>query len=156
MSKSASVGKKTHHSGFVKKSITANVTKEKAWQKISNIAGLPEWVMDVKKTVFLSKIKRGVGAIRKITFADGNDVEEHVVGWKNEKYFSYIAVSGLPLRAYHATISLESPDKKSVKITWQSYLNSEKMSKKEFDEFILFMNTFYKNSLKVLKSKLEA
>ena len=147
--------KKANHSGFVKKSIVINATQDKAWKKISNIVGLPEWVLDVKKTIFLSKKKKGIGAIRNITFNDGNTVEEHVVGWKNKEYFSYIAVNGLPLRAYHATISIFSLKKGSVKITWHSYLNSEKMTVKEFNDFLLFMEMFYQTSLKKLKIILE-
>lgn len=151
-----SQGGKNFHSGFVKKSIIVKSSPSKAWRKISSIAALSDWVMDVKTTTFLSKIKRGIGAIRKIIFKDGNIVEEHVVAWENGKYFSYIAVSGLPLRVYHATISLKPLGKKSVQISWYSYLNSKKMTKKEFNEFISFMHTFYQDSLKNLKSKLES
>lgn len=146
--------KRQHHSGIVKKSIVIYSTAEKVWRKISNIVGL-DWVFDVKKTVYLSKTKRGIGAIRKLTFSDGNVVEEHVVGWKNGQYFSYIAVSGLPLRVYHATISIHPINKKSIRLSWQSYLNSDKMTRKEFSEFLSFMGTFYSSSLKNLKSKLE-
>ena len=92
--------------------------------------------------------------MRKITFEDGNDVEEHVVGWKDGEYFSYIAVSGLPLRAYHATISMKKTGK-SIQITWQSYFNSEKMNKTEFSEFVTFLGSFYYDSLKKLKTVLE-
>jgi hypothetical protein len=145
---------KQYHFGTVKKSILIHVSNDKAWGKISNIVGL-HWVLDVKKTVFLSEIKHGIGAIRKITFNDGNNVEETIVGWNNGKYLSYIATSGLPLRAYHATISIESLDKKLMKVSWQSFFNSEKMTKKEFSEFLNFMNLFYKNSLSNLKSSLE-
>jgi len=115
---------------------------------------LPDWLIDVKKTVYLSKTKRGVGAIRNITFDDGNQIEEHVVAWNNKKSFSYIAVTGLPLRFYHATISIK-PQKKSTRVTWQSYFNSKKMTKKEFNEFVSFMGSFYQASLRNLKSKLE-
>ena len=55
--------KKTFFTGTVKKSIKINTTKDKAWKKLSNIVGLPTWVIGVKKTVFLSKKMRGVGAI---------------------------------------------------------------------------------------------
>lgn len=151
----SSAATKNHHSGFLKKSVVVNVPQPKVWKKISNITDLSDWVADVKKTIFLSKIKRGVGAIRKIIFKDGNIVQEYVVGWKNGKYFSYIAVSGLPLRVYHATISIKSLGKKSVQITWQSYFNSKKMTKKEFNEFLSFLGTFYQDSLKNLKLKLE-
>jgi len=149
------ITKKKFHSGVVKKSIKINQTRDKVWKKVSNIVGLPEWVMDVKKTVYLSKRKRGIGAIRNIRFDDGNEIEEHVVAWENKKYFSYLAVSGLPLRVYHATISIQSNAKKSTTVTWQSYLNSKKMSKREFNEFVEFMGKFYQASLKNLKLVLE-
>ena len=147
---------KKYHSGFVKKSIIINSPSSKVWRKISNIVGLSEWVVDVKKTVHLSKIRRGVGAIRNIFFTDGNTVEEHIVAWRNGQFFSYMAVSGLPLRVYHATISIKPKSKKSVQVTWQSYLNSKKMTKKEFNEFHDFMESFYGQSLKNLKLKLES
>jgi hypothetical protein len=147
--------KKRSYDAKVKKSILIKTSKEKVWRKISNIVGLSEWVLDVKKTVYLSKIKRGVGAIRNISFRDGSEVEEHVVAWKNKEYFSYVATSGLPLRVYHATISLEPQTSKSTYITWQSYLYSKKMTKKEFNEFVSFLGGFYQTSLNILKAKLE-
>ncbi len=101
---------KQYRSGTVKKSVLIHVTNDKAWEKISNIVDL-FWVLNVQKTVFLSEIKQGIGAIRKITFDDGNIVEETIVGWNNGKYVSYIATSGLPLRAYHATISISPLEK---------------------------------------------
>lgn len=119
------------------------------------MAGLPTWVIDVKKTVYLSKKKKDIGAIRKITFEDDSTIEEHIVAWKTGEYFTYIATEGLPLRAYVATISIKSKTKKSVQLTWQSYLNSKKMSKKEFTEFVNFMGSFYEASLKNLKVSLE-
>lgn len=146
---------KSFHTDSVKKSITINVSKEKAWKKISNIVGLPTWLIDVKKTTYLSKKRRNVGAVRKITFADGNTIEEHVVAWKEGEYFTYIATEGLPLRAYVATISIKVKNKNSTQITWQSYFNSKKMSAKQFTEFVKFMGSFYESSLKNLKALLE-
>ncbi len=146
---------KASYSGTVKKSILIKASRDKVWRKVSNIVGLPEWLIDVKKTVYLSKTKRGVGAIRNITFYDGNQIEEHVVAWDNKKSFSYLAVTGLPLRIYHATISMQPQTAKSTRVTWQSYFNSKKMTKKEFNEFVSFMGSFYQASLRNLKSKLE-
>ncbi len=143
-----------HHSGMVKKSILIHTSNDDAWKKISDIIGL-SWVLDVKKVVFLSKIKFGVGAIRRIEFNNGDSVEEIIIGWNNNNYLSYIAIRGLPLRAYHATISIRTIEKNLMEITWRSFFNSEKMSKKEFAEFQNFMNLFYKNSLINLKSVLE-
>lgn len=150
----SSLDEKLYHSGVVKKSILIHATNETSWDKISNIIGL-SWVLDVRKAVFLSKTKRGIGAIRRISFNNGDNVEEIIVGWKENGYLSYIAIRGLPLRAYHATISITPIEKNLMKVTWQSFFNSEKMSKKEFVEFQSFMNLFYKNSLANLKATLE-
>ncbi len=148
-------GAKSFHTGTVKKSIIIKASKQKVWKKISNIIGLPTWLIDVKKTVYLSKKKSGVGAIREITFNDGNTIEEHVVAWQSGEYFTYVATEGLPLRAYVATISIKPKSKNSVQLTWQSYLNSEKMTEKKFLEFLVFMGSFYEASLSNLKNSLE-
>lgn len=139
------------NSGSVKKSVIIETDLEKAWIKISKIAKL-DWLEGQKSTKFLGEKKTGVGAKRLISFEDGSKVEEHVVGWKSKKYFSYIAVSGLPLEAYHATISIEKDNNKSVKVTWESYFAS-KSTKNEFDEFRKFLSNFYSKSLKNLKKE---
>jgi uncharacterized protein YndB with AHSA1/START domain len=150
-----SMAKRTFHTGTVKKTIRIKASKDKVWRKISNIAGLPTWVVDVKKTVYLSKKKKDVGAVRLITFADGNKIEEHVVAWKKGEYFTYIATEGLPLRAYVATISINAKSKNFVELTWQSYLNSKKMTEKQFLDFVVFLGVFYEASLENLKASLE-
>ena len=147
--------KKSFHTGSVKKTITIKASKEKVWRKISNIAGLSSWVIDVKKTTYLSKKRRDVGAIRMITFTDGNTIEEHIVAWKEKEYFTYVATYGLPLRVYVATIAIKSKNKKAIQLTWQSYFNSKKMSMKQFLKFVTFMGTFYEASLENLKRSLE-
>jgi tRNA/tmRNA/rRNA uracil-C5-methylase (TrmA/RlmC/RlmD family) len=147
--------KKSFHTGTIKKTIKINASKEKVWRKISNIVGLPTWVVDVKETVYLSKKKKDVGAIRLITFADGTKIEEHVVAWKKGEYFTYVATEGLPLRAYVATISIKNKTKNITELTWQSYLNSKKMSEKRFLEFLVFLGSFYEASLENLKILLE-
>lgn len=151
----AGKAKKTFHSGSVKKTIRIKATRDKVWRKISNIAGLPAWVVDVRKTTYLSDKKKGIGAVRLITFGDGNRIEEHVVAWKDKEYFSYIATEGLPLRAYVATISIKTKSRYLVEMTWQSYLNSKKMTERQFLEFIAFMGSFYEASLENLKICLE-
>jgi len=139
------------NSGSVKKSVIIETDLEKAWTKISKITKL-DWLDGQKSTKFLGEKKTGVGSKRLISFEDGSDVEEHVVGWKPREYFSYIAVSGLPLEAYHATISLEKKGSKSVKITWESYF-AAKSAKGEFDQFVIFLSNFYAQSLKNLKKE---
>jgi len=139
------------NSGSVKKSIRIDTDLEKAWSKISKISKL-NWLQGQKSTKILGEKKSGVGSKRLISFEDGSDVEEYVVGWRPKEYFSYIAVSGLPLNAYHATISIEKIKSKSVKVTWESYFAS-KSTKNEFDEFRKFLSNFYSKSLKNLKKE---
>ena len=146
---------KSFHTGTVKKTIKINVSKDKVWRKISNIVGLSSWLVDVKKTEYLSKKKKDVGAVRLITFADGTKIEEHIVAWSKGEYFTYVATEGLPLRAYVATISIKNKTRATTELTWQSYLNSQKMSEKQFLEFLVFMGSFYEASLENLKTSLE-
>lgn len=151
----AKLGDKSFHTGTVKKTISIKASKDRVWRKISDIAGLPTWVVDVKKTVYLSKKRRGIGAIRLITFEDDSQIEEHIVAWQNGESFTYIATEGLPLRAYVATISVKAKPKKTAELTWKSYFNSKKMSEKEFADFLAFMGSFYEASLVNLKILLE-
>jgi hypothetical protein len=139
------------NSGSVKKSAIIDSDLEKVWSKISKITKL-DWLEGQESTKFLGEKKAGVGAKRLISFEDGSEIEEHFVGWKPKEYFSYIAVSGLPLEAYHATISIQRDKMKSVKITWESYFAS-KSTKNEFEEFVEFLSNFYAQSLKNLKKE---
>src|SRR3989338_4315783 len=92
--------------GTVLQAVTIGASKKNVWKEISNIVGLPNWVVDIKKAEFLSRTKYGIGGARRLWFVDGSIVDEYVTGWKDEQYLSYIATSGLPLRGYYATLSI--------------------------------------------------
>ena len=141
------------HAGSAKRSVMIKANVETVWKKLSKITKLG-WLEEQKSTKFLSQKKYGVGAIRLISFEDGSDVEEHVVEWSTKKGFSYIAITGLPLLAYLATISMKKASNGRVKVTWQSYFVSDK-KKKEFLEFSKFLSRFYSKSLQNLKSDIE-
>ena len=141
------------HTGRVKKSVLINANVDSVWNKLKKITKL-DWLENHKSSKFLSRKKSGIGAIRLIRFDDGSDVEEHVVNWFPKKSFSYIAISGLPLKSYLATISIKRISNKKVRVTWESYFVSE-IKKKEFSEFYNFLSQFYTNSLKNLKLDLE-
>ena len=138
----------------VSQSVTIHALQKIVWAEISNIIGLTNWLVNAQKTEFLSKIRHGVGAIRKIFFLDGSKVVEYVVGWNPERHLSYVATSGLPLDVYHATLSI-SPKGKSTQLTWTTFLNSNSSDKKQFEEFLLFIDDFYEKSLKNLKARIE-
>ena len=137
---------------FIKKSVVVRTDINNAWDCISKISSL-NWLENQKSTKFLSQKKRGVGAIRLISFEDGSNVEERIVGWHPKKHFSYIATSGLPLNSYHATISMNKIES-GVKITWESYFSSNE-EKPDFQTFTKFLSQFYVSSLKNLKVELE-
>jgi len=141
------------HVGSAKRSVIIKASVETVWKKLSKITKL-DWLEEQKSSKFLSQKKYGVGAIRLISFEDGSDVEEHIVEWSTKKGFSYIAITGLPLLAYLAAISMKKVGSGRVKVTWQSYFVSDK-KKKEFLEFSKFLNQFYAKSLQNLKSDIE-
>ena len=137
---------------FIKKSVVVRTDINNAWDFLSKISSL-NWLENQKSTKFLSQKKRGVGAIRLISFEDGSNVEERIVGWHPKKHFSYIATSGLPLNSYHATISMNKIES-GVKIVWESYFSSNE-EKSDFNTFTKFLSQFYVSSLRNLKVELE-
>ena len=141
------------HAGSAKRSVMIKTNVETVWKKLSKITKL-SWLEEQKSTKFLLQKKYGVGAIRLISFEDGSNVEEHIVWWSPKEGFAYIAITGLPLLAYLATISMKKASNGRVKVTWQSYFVSDK-KKKEFLEFSKFLSWFYSKSLQNLKSDIE-
>ena len=141
------------HVGSAKRSVMIKSSVETVWKKLSNITKL-DWLEEQKSSKFLTQKKYGVSARRLISFEDGSDVEEHIIEWYPKKGFTYIAITGLPLLAYLATISMKKTSNSRVKVTWQSYFISNK-KKKEFLEFSKFLNQFYSKSLQNLKSDIE-
>jgi len=141
------------HAGSAKRSVMIKTNVETVWKKLSKITKL-SWLEEQKSTKFLLQKKYGVGAIRLISFEDGSNVEEHIVWWSPKEGFAYIAITGLPLLAYLATISMKKTNSGRIKVTWQSYFVSDK-KKKEFLEFSKFLSWFYSKSLQNLKSDIE-
>ena len=145
---------KSFHTGTLKRTVTVRAPARKAWKVLGDIAGMPKWAAGVLDVAYLSERKKGVGAVRLITFANGDRVEEHVVSWTDGEQFTYVATSGLPLRAYVATISLDPVSAEKTRITWESYMNSQSMQEQEFAAFVTSMGSFYEESLGRLKKLL--
>jgi len=138
----------------VTQSVAIQKAPDEIWVEVGNFSGLDGWVEGVRKTEFLSKTRQGLGAARKISFSDGSKVIEYAVGWEDGRSLSYIATAGLPLDGYHATISI-LPKGKTSQVSWTSFLISDSQDKKKFEEFLEFIELFYKTSLKNLKARLE-
>lgn len=138
-----------HHSATLKKrSPKIRATRQKAWRILGDIASMPRWAPGVRSVTVTSGSKRGVGAVRNVAFEDGRAIEEHMVSWSAGSSFTYVATDGLPLRAYVATITIDSNDRDgSITITWQSYMNSVRMREGEFAQLLDDMGEFYEGSL---------
>ena len=149
------VKKRRFHSGVVKRSVGIHSTKEKVWRTISNITNLPQWSSGIKKTILKSKIKRGVGAIRDVILDDNTVLEEHIVDWQEGHSFSYVAVTGMPVRTYFATLSIRPRSRNSVTLSWSCYINSKKITTSEFNQLRSDLDSLYKTSLSNIKSKFE-
>ena len=108
----------TGFSTTVRKTTLVDATPAKVWKSISQITNL-WWAAGVAKTVPLAGPRTGFGAGRIISFDAGNSVKEIITGWKKGEYLSYVALSGLGISAYHATISLK-PVRGKTRITWES------------------------------------
>ncbi len=142
---------KGNHAATVSRSVAISASPKKVWAAISDIIGL-DWLQDAKKTEPLSRTRRGTGASRLITFLDGSQVTEYITGWKENQYLSYVATDGLPLDAYHATLSISHMGA-STRLMWTSFLVGS--DKKRFAEFLSFIDDFYAKSLQTLREKLE-
>ena len=136
-----------YHTATLKRtSSKIETTRQKAWRTLGNIASMPKWAPGVSSVEITTPHKSGIGAVRLVKFADGRSIEEHITSWDACRGFTYVATDGLPLRAYVATIAI-SDTGSGVKITWQSYLASTKMTKAEFAGIVNEMGMFYQESL---------
>lgn len=133
---------------MVSKSVQINATKDRVWSKIRDFAGVDAWLAGATKVELTSSQRFGVGASRKIFFDDGSVVIEYAVGWQPRKSVSYVATSGLPFEAYHATLSIS----KECLIQWTSFIISKNSNKSQFEASLADLAAFYVASLGRLKN----
>ena len=142
--------------GTVTRSITAKVSPQRAWRRLSDIGNLAKWIIGIEKCVITSKKRKGIGVTRLITFDDGFMIEEQIVTWNQGKSFSYLVIGkDLPFRAYFATLSLKPLGKTLTKVTWAGYIGTNNLTKSKFKKTIAKYDSLYKNSLPRLKLLIE-
>jgi len=146
--------KSTHNDSY-SRSIIISAPSEKVWEIVGNPVSLPDWIPGIKRTVYTSDIKKGVGTVREITLDDGLLIEEHFVAWKEKEYVSYIMVRGFPLRGYFATMAMQALDEEAVLFTWSVYYTTQEMTDTEFKGFSTNLRAFFEGTLKNLKKILE-
>jgi len=146
--------KSTHNDSY-SRSIIISAPSEKVWEIVGNPVSLPDWIPGIKRTVYTSDIKKGVGTVREITLDDGLLIEEHFVAWKEKEYVSYIMVRGFPLRGYFATMAMQALDEGAVLFTWSVYYTTQEMTDTEFQGFSTNLRAFFEGTLQNLKKILE-
>lgn len=146
----------SYRSGTVSRSVFIRADAAAIWDRISRIADLESWVSGVRQTRSVSGTKRGVGASRSILFETGETVRERIVGWRQGVYFSYVMIDGLPLRSYHATISIGERSRKGARVTWKSYFGGKKSTRSDFGKAANSISTLYVSSLDRLRRLVEA
>ena len=137
-------------SGFtdtVRKTVLIDAPPKKVWKIISKITNL-WWVAGVAKTSYLAGPSSKFGAGRVISTDAGSEIVEVITGWNVNEYISYVALSGLDISAYHATISLEQKTKKT-RIIWESVFADKDENKVEI--FKKEIAKFYAKSLNTLR-----
>lgn len=144
--------KREFHTGIVTRSAVVHVSPQRVWKILSDISNLPKWIVGIKKCVIISKKRKGIGAIRLITFQDGSLLEEQIVTWNPGQSFSYMATGKTHIRAYFATLSAKPLGKSLTKITWSGYLGTDKVTRHSFQKTLSEYDTLYKNSISRLKS----
>lgn len=127
----------------------------RVWDIVCKVMELESWVSGVTKTRPVGRITGGVGAQRRIEFDDGSVVSEIITGWKDQSYFSYIMLDGLPLCAYHATIALKPRPGGITRVVWHSYFVAKATTQPGFAQVRGAMNRLYKTSLARLKRIVE-
>lgn len=140
------------HTGIVTRSVVVHASSQRVWKTLSDISNLPKWIVGIKKCVIISKKKRGVGAIRLITFQDGSLLEEQIVTWNPNQSFSYMATGKTHIRAYFATLSVKPLGKSLSRIIWSGYVGTDKVTNHSFQKTLSEYDTLYKNSISRLKS----
>lgn len=124
------------------------------WRALSDITGMADWAEGVSSCTALAGPRRGVGARRRVRFEGGPSIEEHFTDWRADSY-TYVAVSGLDLRAYVATISAE-PERGACRVAWRSYMASRPTTRARFEDERSAIGSFYSRSLRRLAANLEA
>ena len=141
------------YSGTVSRRISVKRPARDAWRALSDITGMAGWADGVSSCTALGGPRRGVGARRVVRFEDGPAIEEHFTEWRPFSY-TYAAVSGLDLRAYVATISVE-PARGSCLVRWRSYMASCSTTRARFEASRSAMGSFYSRSLRSFAAMLE-
>ena len=139
----------------VARSTTVNANADAAWAVIGNFNGLPSWL----PAIVASEIEGGgpanqVGAIRRLTTADGDTIRETLLEHSDaDHYMKYdIIESPMPIRGYVAKLSV-TPAGGGATIDWGgSWENDPEVEEAMVD---LIGNIILTSGLEAAKAKID-
>ena len=109
----------------VSKKATINAAADDVWKTISDFNGLPRFV----SLIIDSKVEgEGIGAVRTITLADGQQGEETLRSLDNENMtlsYSLADDPGRPFKGYVATMKLVALGDNECELEWSSTFDAQ-------------------------------
>lgn len=103
----------------VKKHITTPGVPEKVWTYVAEFCAIKDWHPAVADCV---ETKEGDDTFRTLTLKDGGKIKEKLTETEDTSYSYDIVESPLPVKNYHAKISIEPDDRGDNRslITWEA------------------------------------
>jgi len=97
---------------------------DRVWQTLADHEGMSTWGPGVKVTLERpgAEERNGLGAVRRVSLPGPMPaVVEEVTGFEPGRRLAYKALSGLPLRGYHAEVTLDPVAGGRTRVTYRVY-----------------------------------
>jgi uncharacterized protein YndB with AHSA1/START domain len=100
----------------------SDAPREEVWKKLSDLQNWHEWGPWTKTTI--DGDVRTLVSERKHLSGKPYVMKERVTAVEPQERFEYDLLSGLPIKNYHATVTLTDADGGGTDIRWQARFNS--------------------------------
>ena len=100
----------------------SSATVDQVWALLADVSTWTEWGRWNEATIERAGTDsaEGVGAIRSLRYGRRKPTRELIVAVEAPRRFSYELLSGLPMRDYHADVTLSTAPDGGTDITWRS------------------------------------
>ena len=100
----------------------SDLPREEVWKKLSDLESWHEWGPWTKTTLD-GDIRTMVSERKKLMTGKNYVMTEHVTALEAPGRFEYDLVSGLPIKNYHASVTLADAEGGGTDITWKATFN---------------------------------
>jgi hypothetical protein len=148
----------------VSQSIVIDAPAEQVWEVAGDFAGVNRWLTVIPASKLILGQNREAGAIRRLTRANGTQVEEKLTAYDPYNMtFSYTYVGGQPLVSdYLATMIVKDLGNGKTQVDWKAsfrrlqYWTDEAPPGQEDETLVANFNRIYSGGLESLKKVVEA